>query len=796
MLPLGVNRPFQTLRHSVQPAFDTMKMTSLPAESRTRRFVALAALAVLATGFTQAQDTRPGRPALPEIALDRALNGNDAVAALGANLPAVAAHYGKTAAALALLFRTDRDLWTDQKGRLYFGDSHVPNPALAPTINDGAVSAAALVPLTDTFKLHSRPSATKKIYLDFDGHTTTGTSWNNTSRPSFVTPPYDIGDGSGTATFSNTELERIQYIWQRVAEDFAPFDVDVTTEDPGAAGLIKTDGADVNYGIRVCIGGSSYDWYGNGAGGVAYISSFDWNSDTPCFVFTAQLGTGNEKYTAEATSHEIGHTLDLYHDGRVASTTNSAEGYFQGHGNWAPIMGVGYYKNIVQFSKGEYLYTNNTEDDLAKITASYNTPYIPDDFGNSLATATPVAAGTVAVPGIISTPTDVDFFRFETGGGTLTFNIAVDSRSPNLNVEATLYNSAGTALAVSSPTTSMGTSFTASGLAAGTYYLKIDGVGEGDPASTGYSGYGSIGNYVLTGTVPEVPTNTPPTAPSSLSVAQACNTTNPSLTALAVNWQDNSSNETHFRLQWSADGSTWPDANQATTTASSYAQGSLPPGTTVYYRVRAENSYGESAWTSSASGTTHTLPTAAPVIAGTASSSSQINLSWAVVANATGYVVERSTDGNTWSVRATLNSGTTTSYADTGLAGSTTYHYRVLASGSCGYTTGPSNVVTVTTLTPPPAAPAAPANLTAKAASTTSINLAWSDRSADESGFYVERSSGSSGWVRIATLGANTTSYTATGLTRNTSYSFRVQSYNGNGASAYSNTATTKTRAK
>jgi hypothetical protein len=765
-----------------------MKMTSLPGLSRNHRAILLAALAALASGVTQAQDTRPGRPALPEVALERALNGDAAVAALGSNLPAVAAHYGKNAAALALLFRTDRDLWTDQKGRLFFGDSYIPNPALAPTTSGGTTGAEALAPLTDTFKLHSRPSATKKIYLDFDGHTTTGTSWNNTSRPSFVTPPYDIGDGSGTASFSNAELERIQYIWQRVAEDFAPFDVDVTTEDPGAAGLIKSTSSDVNYGIRVCIGGSSYDWYGAGAGGVAYIGSFDWNTDTPCFAFTAQLGTGHEKYTAEATSHEVGHTLDLYHDGRVAFGTNPAEGYFQGHGNWAPIMGVGYYENIVQFSKGEYAYANNTEDDLAKITASYNTPYIPDDFGNSLATATPVAAGTVALAGIISTPTDVDFFRFETGGGNLTFNIAVDSRSPNLNVAVTLHNSAGATLAVSNPTTSMGTSFTASGLGAGTYYLKIDGVGEGDPASTGYSDYGSLGNYVLTGTVPEVAAETPPTAPSNLAVAQACNT-NPSLTALAISWQDNSSNEAFFRLKWTSDGVTWAEA---TTTGTSYALGNLPPGTTVTFEVQAVNNFGDSAWDGPASGTTHTLPTAAPVIAGTAASSSQVNLSWTAVANATGYVVERSTDGTNYSVRATLTGGTTATYSDTGLSSATTYHYRVLTSGSCGYTTGPSNVVSVTTPAPPPAAPA---NLTAKAASTTSINLTWSDRSSNETGFNVERLN-PDGTRTIVSVGANITSYTATGLARNTSYSFRVQSYNGNGVSTYSNTATTKTRTK
>jgi len=184
------------------------------------------------------------------------------------------------------------------------------------------------------------------------------------------------------------------------------------------------------------------------------------------------------------------------------------------------------------------------------------------------------------------------------------------------------------------------------------------------------------------------------------------------------------------------------------------------------------------------------------VIAGTSASSSQVNLSWTAVANATGYVVERSTDGTNYSVRATLTGGTIATYSDTGLSSATTYHYRVLASGSCGYTTGPSNVVSVTTPAPPPAPPAAPANLTAKAASTTSISLTWSDRSTDETGFYIERLISTGTWSRIGTVGAGVTSFTATGLTRNTSYSFRVQSFNNNGVSAYSNTATTKTRAK
>lgn len=78
-----------------------------------------------------------------------------------------------------------------------------------------------------------------------------------------------------------------------IVEDYAPFDVDVTTSDPGNDAL---DG----YGIRVVIGGASKDWYGT-AGGVASVGSFG-RRGTPCFVFPVNLGPNYPKYIWEAIS--------------------------------------------------------------------------------------------------------------------------------------------------------------------------------------------------------------------------------------------------------------------------------------------------------------------------------------------------------------------------------------------------------------------------------------------------------------------------------------------------------------
>ena len=369
----------------------------------------------------------------------------------------------------------------------------------APVVMGAGASSA--FGLGETFLLHSNPTAaTRTIYLDFDGNTTTGTQWNsnfNNGDP-IVTPAYSF---EGDSNFSDNELSRIQYIWQRVAEDYLPFNVDVTTEDPGSAALIKSIPSDTEYGVRVCIGGSSSDWYGANAGGVAYMYSFKWNTDTPAFVFPAMLGNGSEKYTAEAISHETGHTLGLSHDG-----TNTAE-YYEGHGSgatgWAAIMGVGYYKSLTQFSKGEYPDANNQQDDLAVLAgATGGFGYRSDDHGSSFAeadTLTVIGNTGVSDDGIIERTSDLDYFSFETGQGAVSLSIDPAPRGPNLDILATLYDSLHQLVATNNPVGALNASFSLT-LAAGTYYLVIDGAGEGDLA-TGYSDYDSLGYYSITGTI-------------------------------------------------------------------------------------------------------------------------------------------------------------------------------------------------------------------------------------------------------------------------------------------------------
>ncbi len=458
----------------------------------------LAAIAILSpAGAQNAPD-----PVFPAVSLSKGARGAGIISALGRKLPEVARFYGMTEQGLGALCLRDRDLRVDNRGRLHYVCEGAV--AQAPTAQNAGTNALLDYPSTQTFLLHSKPGQSRVIYLDFTGHTTSGTSWK--SGATFTSPPYSTD--TNTASFSTAELANIQEIWKRVSEDYAPWDVDVTTEEPPLESLRKTTSSDTAYGVRMVIGGSSYDWYGAGAGGVAYLQSFSWNSDTPAFVFPAQLNNGWPKYVAEAVSHEAGHTVGLNHDG-----VSGGPAYYEGHNGWAPIMGVGYYANVTQFSKGEYTNANNTEDDTAIINTY--APRSADLAGNDILTAVTLSGTSVSATGIIESRTDADLYRVNAGSGTLSFNLTPASPDANLDISLGLYNGSGNLIASNNPSgLSAGLSASVSG---GTYYLAVDGTGVGT-GSTGYTDYASLGQFSLSGTVPPT-TGQPPVAAVSPSVS-------------------------------------------------------------------------------------------------------------------------------------------------------------------------------------------------------------------------------------------------------------------------------------
>jgi hypothetical protein len=358
--------------------------------------------------------------------------------------------------------------------------------------------------LNNTFSLHSNSSASKVIYLDFNGHTTTGTQWNDDYGQSTITSPSYSVDGS--ASFSEQELINIQRIFYSIAEDFRPFSVDVTTEEPSLADLLKDNsGTDTRWGIRAVIGGTEADVLGHGgAGGRTYTGSFNWDSDTPAFVFSKSLTNGDVQSVAAATSHEVGHSLGLNHDGRDGSE------YYAGHGtgatSWGPLMGNPYGRSVTQWSKGSYTGATNTQDDLAIITTQNGFGYRGDDYGNTTASAAALNAvnGKVLKTGIIARSTDVDVLSFTVPDGKIDLTALPDSFDANLDIRMQLLDANGQQIAESNPTATLSARVTAT-VAAGKYFLRVEGVGVGSPWASspmGYTDYGSLGLYAITGSVP------------------------------------------------------------------------------------------------------------------------------------------------------------------------------------------------------------------------------------------------------------------------------------------------------
>jgi len=470
----------------------------------------------------------PAKRPFPQMNLpERRAQGQRAIDVLGARLPEIADWYGKSPDEFRSMLLRDRRLKIDQRGRLLVEEEldvplpveppsspgrSVPNPASPASGAASGSLTGVLAPLDQTFFLHSRPGAARTVYINFRGAQLSGTAWNG-SGTTLNALPFDL-DGI-PYSFTAAELERIQYIWQRVAEDFAPFDVDVTTDPPPADRLTRSGSSDTVFGTTVLVTSRS-GVYSCNCGGVAYIGIFDdtTNYYKPALVFYDALGAGNERYVAEAVSHEAGHNMGLLHDGF------SGGSYYSGHGSgatgWAPIMGVGYYQPLVQWSKGEYATANNVQDDYG-VMASNGLPLRADDHGNTSGAATPLAGSSaggitaLAAEGVIERPSDVDWFSFASSAGAMSFSVTPAVRSANLDLLIELRDGTGKLLASANPVDALPASISHVAPLAGTFYLTVQGVGRGDPANGGYSDYGSVGQYAVAGTVPSA-SGQPPVA--------------------------------------------------------------------------------------------------------------------------------------------------------------------------------------------------------------------------------------------------------------------------------------------
>jgi Metallo-peptidase family M12B Reprolysin-like len=366
---------------------------------------------------------------------------------------------------------------------------------------------------TSAFSLHSDPGATKVIYMDFNGATVSGTSWNTqfNGGAAFTIPAWSMD--ANRASFSTTELDTIIEMWRMVAEDYLPFDVDVTTQDPGAAAMHYSGLGDTHWGDHVIIGadpgtvvsGSPTAW--PKAGGIAFVGTFKDPVNSVCFVWNGDMSAVPEFSLPDSVSHEVGHTLGLTHDG---DTSMGAPGttYYGGHGagvtSWGPIMGAPFGRELTQWSRNTYPNADNPQDDLAIISSAANGfGYRADDYGNTTSTAklldTALQANLNTTFGVIGRNTDSDYFRFVADPGPATINVTALFVGPDLDVRADLYNASGALIATYNPLNAIDVSIATFLPYSGTYYLRVSGASL--PGPTGYTNYGSLGSYTIDGTV-------------------------------------------------------------------------------------------------------------------------------------------------------------------------------------------------------------------------------------------------------------------------------------------------------
>ena len=324
--------------------------------------------------------------------------------------------------------------------------------------------------------LHSRPDATNVLYLDFHGgHITVDDTWGRAAS----WRAWDLDGNPGS--INAEEAARIEWMWRLVAADFEPFDVDVTTENPGMARITE-------YGERVVVTNHNVGIRKGRVGGYALVGGFANGEDDPAFVFAAPLRQ-HPTVVGNVISHEAGHVFGLEHDGR-----GRAE-YYGGNRIWGPIMGAPFYRSFAQWSDGSYRGATSHQDDVAEI--AYLGGLLPDDQPDGLNTAMTLTDGADH-EGQLYQPFDVDSYRFVVPTDR---RVAVMARptvgAPFNNVDLRVRLLTPDGQVVFSKTSRSRGAVGWADVSAGEYVVQVTGAGQGRRYTSGFTAYGSLGSYVV-----------------------------------------------------------------------------------------------------------------------------------------------------------------------------------------------------------------------------------------------------------------------------------------------------------
>jgi hypothetical protein len=300
-----------------------------------------------------------------------------------------------------------------------------------------------------------------------------------------------------------------------------------------------------------------------------------------------------------------------------------------------------------------------------------------------------------------------------------------------------------------------------------------------------------------------------PAAPTNLTA-----TTDSALRAL-LTWTDNSSNETGFKIErkTGAAGS-WTQIAFLGANATGYANTGLPPGTNYVYRVRATNASGDSPYSNEVSITTvsgscysssSTLTPGQSLSGGLSSTDCYSSVRTSsyydrfIFSATAGVAYTVSMASSSFDTYLVLKSegGSVVATNDDSDGSNSRIAYTPTTSGTfiieaTSFTSGATGSYTVSLSSNGGSSglPAAPTNLRATTDSALRALLTWTDNSSNETGFKIERKTGTAGsWAQIGILGAGATGFTDTGLPSSTTFVYRVRASNGFGDSSYSNEA-------
>lgn len=354
--------------------------------------------------------------------------------------------------------------------------------------SDGIADQTMGLPLLD-----SLPGAPRTLYLDFTGNFEADW-WQNfrgheDHYQNLVTPAFDT-DGNPNA-FSEREQDAIRRIWATVAEDFAPFNINVTTHYYGAL--------DDGKALKVAIGGTD-EWLQRDEGvhpsGTSEIRSFLTDAPNTVFVFSRNFGSTSlhQLQIGTTASHEAGHAFGLHHRSIWSADGKSiVNEHDPGTGEWTPIMGQNTSADRTTWSRGVTAEgPNSLQDEFAMLGGILG--FRSDEQGTKTLTGGTSAAirAPLTGGGLINTVQDVDTFEFSTSGGVVKVVVTANQVGPNLIPRAELWSStkllkAGTPGSTGTSVADPKLSVIEMTLAAGTYFVKVTSVGD----------YGDMGQYTV-----------------------------------------------------------------------------------------------------------------------------------------------------------------------------------------------------------------------------------------------------------------------------------------------------------